>query len=207
MITEWLDRCTPASRAIRAMGFLRETNGIRKRYHRCQTYWQPHLQQCHQLIREGAERCSLRRKALVLGAGLLHDVPLRFLANTFEKVYLVDIVHPLSSRWQTRRMANVERITADITNTLEDLYAVSDEPQMELPRSTPDLFVEDPTIDLTVSLNLLSQLACMPLAYVRRWRAHSTEAMDAYAQTLSQRIWTTCGGCLAGRYLLAMSNA
>lgn len=130
------------------------------------------------------QHCEQRRKALILGAGLLHDVPLDELAATFEQVLLVDVVHPLMSR--VKRTRNVERVTADITNTLTELYRVSDEPEKPLPSSQPDLFLNDPQIDFTVSLNLLSQLPCMPLAYLARYRAHKAAATKAYARDVIQ---------------------
>lgn len=173
---------TPCPRSVRAMGFLKESIGIRRRYRRCRDDWQEHLEHCRETILQGMQRCEQKRKAVVLGAGLLHDVPLRELSTTFREVLLVDIVHPFFSRWRTRTYKNVRRVRADVTNTVDELYWVSDEPDKRLPLSKPMLFLNDPELDFTASVNLLSQLPCMPQAYLTWYRAHPQERRDAYAR-------------------------
>jgi hypothetical protein len=187
MLLDVLDRLlTPCPRPVRALGYLREAIGIYGRFRRCRGHWREHIDQCRSTIQQGLLRCSERRKAVVLGAGLLHDVPLAELAASFREVLLVDIVHPFRSRWSTRRLGNVRRVTADITNTVYDLYRASDEPEMPLPRSKPDLLLDDPEIDFAVSLNLLSQLPCMPIEYLTRFKAHSIEEIEDYARDVIQ---------------------
>jgi hypothetical protein len=178
-----LTRCP---RSVRAMGYLKEAIGIRNRYRRVAQHWQPHIDQCRSMTLRAMERCSSRRKAIVLGGGLLHDVPLAELAASFREVILVDIVHPYFGRWTTRKFKNVRRLAADVTATVEALYWVSDEPEEQLPKSTPTLFLDDPELDFTVSLNLLSQLPCMPTSHLTRQRAHTTGAIDAYARDVIQ---------------------
>lgn len=173
---------TPCPRSVRAMGFLKEAVGIRSRYRRCRTEWQPHLERCRDVILRGLARCEQRRKAVVLGAGLLHDVPLRELSESFREVLLVDIIHPFFSRWRTWKFKNVRRLRADVTNTIEDLYWVGDEPDKPLPLSKPALFLDDAEIDFTISVNLLSQLPCMPMQYLTWYRAHGQERREAYAR-------------------------
>jgi hypothetical protein len=168
------------------MGYLREASGIRRRYRRCRAHWQSHIDRCRAVIHQAMSRCDQRRKVVILGAGLLHDVPLDELAGAFREVILVDIVHPFFSRRQTRRLPNVKRVTADITNTVRDLYWAADDPDIPLPRSRSDLFLDDPEIDLAVSLNLLSQLPCMPITYLTRFRAHPPQAAADYARDVIQ---------------------
>jgi hypothetical protein len=168
------------------MGYLREAMGIQRRYRRRRHDWREHIEHCRALILRGMAHCGQRRKAVVLGAGLLHDVPLAELSAAFQQVLLVDIVHPFSSRWRGRRFTNVTRVAADITNTIADLYRVADEPDLALPLSRPDLFSGDADVDFTVSINLLSQLPCMPMNYLARFKAHTAEAIDAYARDVMQ---------------------
>ena len=183
MLIEQIENiCTRCPWHLRAMGFLREAIGIRSRYRRCRIHWQEHVDRCRAIILQGVQRCEQKRKAVVLGAGLLHDVPLEELSASFRDVLLVDIVHPLYSRWRTRRFPNVHRVTADVTNTVRELYWVADEPDKPLPKSRPDLFLDDPEIDFTVSINLLSQLPCMPLGYLTWHAAHPVAARDDYAR-------------------------
>src|SRR5580704_10230849 len=101
MVLDVLDRLlTPCPRPVRALGYLREAIGIYGRFRRCRDYWREHIERCRFIIQNGLSRCSERRKAVVLGAGLLHDVPLAELASSFREVLLVDIVHPFRSRRQ-----------------------------------------------------------------------------------------------------------
>jgi hypothetical protein len=127
-------------------------------------------------------RCTSRRKALILGGGLLHDVPLKEISANFREVLLVDIVHPFFGRWFTRKFKNVRRVTADVTNSVEALWWISDEPDLPIPKSKPALYLDDPEVDFTVSINLLSQLPCMPMTYLSKQRAHSPQAIDDYAR-------------------------
>ena len=168
------------------MGYLHEAIGIRRRYRRCRLHWQEHIDRCRSMILSAMGRCGQRRKALILGGGLLHDVPLEELASAFREVILVDIVHPFFSRWRTRQMSNVKRVMADITNTVTRSYWAADEPEQPLPRSRADLFLDDPEIDLAVSINLLSQLPCMPIGYLGRYKAHTPREIDEYARDVIQ---------------------
>ena len=140
----WWHTCTPMSliqsilpypRAIRAMGFPKEVSGIRGRYLRCRDYWANHLERSQSIILQGAQRAELRRKAVVLGGGLLHDVPLAELSAMFREVILVDVIHPWSSRWTTRHLRNVTRLEADVTNTLDETYRLAWDGDMPLPKS------------------------------------------------------------------------
>jgi hypothetical protein len=187
MLLELLESAlTACPRSVRAMGYLKEATGIRRRVGRVRQHWQVHIDRCHSMIRRAMQRCPSRRKAVILGGGLLNDVPIAELASAFHDVILVDIVHPFFSRWPTRKLPNVRRLAADVTNTVEALYWVSDEPDLPLPKSSPTLLVDDAEIDLTISINLLSQLPCMPMTYLERQHAHRYEAIVAYAQDVMQ---------------------
>ncbi len=177
---------TPTPRPVRAIGYPTEIIGIRGRYRRCHTHWESHVAHCRATILKGMERCVQRRKAIVMGAGLLHDVPLAELSETFREVILVDIVHPLASRWKTRHFRNVQRLTADITNTVVAAYNVAWDADKPLPQSKPTLFLDDPEVDFSVSVNLLSQLPCMPMAYLKRQHAHSEAKVEDFARALIQ---------------------
>ncbi len=144
------------------MGFLTSTIQVRARYKRCQAAWQPHLQRTRAAILAAAERAPGRRKALLLGAGLLHDIPLRALAARFEEVVLADIVHSLPSRLAVLRVPNVRLVTLDVTGVMHELQRLRDNPGVRLPASTPRAFLEDSRLDFTASVNLLSQLGWVP---------------------------------------------
>jgi len=175
---------TPYPRAVKAMGFPAEVAGIRARYKRRQADWQEHLEKSRSVILRGAERADQRRKAIILGGGLLHDVPLAELAAMFREVLLVDLIHPFASRWQTRRLRNVRHVTTDVTGTIAAAYRVAWDVDKPLPKSEPKLFLDDPEVDFTASVNLASQLPCMPMAYLSRQGAHAKESINEYARNL-----------------------
>ena len=175
---------TPYPRAVKAMGFPAEVRGIRARYRRRRADWADHLARSRSVVLRGAERATQRRKAVILGGGLLHDVPLADLAGMFREVILVDLVHPLASRWATRRLRNVRRRSADITGTVAAAYRVAWDADTPLPKSEPTSFLDDPDVDFTASVNLASQLPCMPMAYLSSQGAHSQEKITEYARDL-----------------------
>jgi hypothetical protein len=119
---------------------------------------------------------------VVLGAGLLHDIPVEELADAFREVVLVDIVHPWSSRRAVRRFQNVTQICADVTEVMEQLFHITSFPDAALPKSHSMRFVDDPELDLTLSVNLLSQLPYVPVKYLGERR--DTEAIEVYAKHL-----------------------
>ncbi len=163
MILELLEYLmTSCSKTARSMGFLSSSLQVRARYRRCRQAWAPHIQQTRHVILEAADRCRRHRKAVVLGAGLLHDIPLKELSGLFNEVVLVDIVHPWLSRLTARRFRNVTQLSADITGVMEPLRQAVQIPDAPLPVSQPQLFLDDPELDLTLSVNLLSQLSHIP---------------------------------------------
>jgi hypothetical protein len=174
---------TPCPRYARVMGYLDEVIGIGTRYRLCHEDWAPHLDHTRQVIRNGIKRCAARRTAVIFGAGRLYDVPLEDLADTFEQVLLVDLVHPLTARRQARRFANVQLVSADVTGVAEAVYRLGGE-DGDLPMSCPGLLLDDPAVDYVASVNLLSQLPYTPSCYLRRWNKHSHERLEAFARQL-----------------------
>jgi hypothetical protein len=102
----------------------------------------------------------------------------------FREVLLVDLIHPLGSRWQTRKLRNVRHVTADVTDTIATVYRVAWDADKPLPKSEPKLLLDDPEVDFTASVNLLSQLPCMPMSYLTRQGVHSKDAIQEYSRDL-----------------------
>jgi len=186
MLLEFLENLfTPCPRFARVMGYLREVVGIGTRYRRCKNDWRPHLERSRDVIRQAVARCSTRRKVVVLGSGRLYDVPVEELSAQFERVALVDLIHPLPARWRCRRFANVEFATADIMGVLEPLQNVAYSGSV-LPVSRPTTFAEDDEVDLVISLNILSQLPIIPCRYLRRWNQFNEDAIERFGRKLMQ---------------------
>jgi hypothetical protein len=172
---------TPCPRWMREMGYLRELLGIRRRRKQWRKAWEPHCENSRRVVLAAAERCRARRKAVVLGSGFLHDVPITELSSAFRQVALVDLLHPVAARWRTRKLRNVRFLTADVGSAAHEVWQAV-ERRSPLPRAKPEMFLEDGEVDLTVSLNLLSQLPCLPEQYVRAARSHPPEEITAYCR-------------------------
>ncbi|MCJ2083067.1 hypothetical protein [Methylobacterium sp. J-090] len=137
---------TPVPWTHRRRGYLRESILLLSRSRRCRVAWAPHLVQARAVIARACEGLARRRTVVVLGSGLLDDVPLDHLAAYFAEVRLVDAVHPWPTRWAVRTKPNVTLVTADLT-----------EPGAVLVHGA------GPEVDLVISANLLSQLPILPL--------------------------------------------
>lgn len=191
MILELLEYLlNPCPVIFRSMGYLSSTTQVQGRYRRCRKAWTPHLEQTRRFIREVVNGCSTRRKVVVLGAGMLHDIPLEELAQCFQKVVLVDAIHPWPSRLRARRFPHVEQVSADVTDVMEQLHQIPRFPGGVLPQSYPMRFVDDSELDLTLSINLLSQLPYVPRKYLGRscdeatLYAFSTHLVEAHLDYL-----------------------
>jgi hypothetical protein len=171
---------TPCPRWMREMGYLRELLGIRRRYKQWRRAWEPHWLRSREVILRAVKRCPRRRKAVVLGSGFLHDVPLEELSGSFREVVLVDLLHPVAVRWRTRKRKNVHLLAADVSGAAHAVW-LAVEHRSPLPFVSPELFLGDDQVDLAVSLNLLSQLPCLPEQYIRAASTHPAEEIHAWA--------------------------
>lgn len=129
---------------------LRESVLLLSRSRRCLAAWASHLEQARAAVIASCAGLQQRRVAVVLGSGLLQDVPLAHLAQTFEAVHLVDAVHLWPARRQARAFPNVRLITADLTGGRNGGDPL------------PALCGND-RVDFVVSANVLSQLPILPL--------------------------------------------
>lgn len=197
MILEFLEYClTPASRLSRALGFVRSSIQVKSRFSRCRKQWEPHLENTRNAILSAVESCSRRGTVAVLGAGLLHDIPLGALSRAFGRVLLVDAVHPLSSRVRSGRFRNVIRVTADLTECAHLLRA-SRNPRVAIPRPMPRFLLHEGCVDLVLSVNVLSQLGWIPSEVLRGHRteeeigqlkSHLVRAHLEYLRSFSGRV-------------------
>ncbi|MEX0694370.1 MAG: hypothetical protein WD075_08010 [Rhodospirillales bacterium] len=159
VLTYLTTRCPPH---LRDMGYLSELIATEARFRRCRSAWGPHLEKTQSVILSAINCTASRNKAVVLGAGLLSDIPLRALSGSFGKVVLIDVCFLHAARKAAMHYPNVEIRTSDITGLARALHA-GETPESALPC---DIALSD--VDLVVSANVLSQLPLVPLAYLRR---------------------------------------
>lgn len=146
---------TPAPLRHRRLGYVGQSVALHSRSRRCRRSWEPHLARTRAVIEASAAACPRRRAVAVLGSGLLDDVPLRSLARVFERVLLVDAVHP----WPARACALPHR---NVRLVSRDLSGAQGQPD-------PLAFLDEvPGLDLVVSANLLSQLPILPVDRAER---------------------------------------
>ena len=173
---------SPAPKWVKTMGYVHEQVAMNFRHRRQKLAWAPHLEQCRDLVHRAAASCKDKKKCVVLGSGLLLDVPLKDLARVFETVDLVDIAHPGSVRRAVARYTNVNLVSADISGAALAVH------ELQKPAAAPTPKPDASLIDgagLVVSANLMSQL---PLPLIERLEQQCAwieeEARMAFARSV-----------------------
>lgn len=142
------------------------------RHKRNEHAWADHILSCRTFIVEAADKCPKHGAAVVLGSGLLLEVPLRSLSERFDRVYLVDMFHMSAVRVEAKKHFNVKLLYGDITGIFA-MMAEEDYPGGSIPAPEPRI----PHLkhaDLIVSANCLTHLAPPFCAYLDHAR-HLTE--------------------------------
>jgi hypothetical protein len=158
---------TPCPRYARTMGYLDQSIALRSRHRRRRLSWQSHLERSKAVISEAAQNCSRQDRVVILGSGLLLDIPLDMLSNVFDEVVLVDIIHLPEVSKRISDYANVRLLQADITGIAEKLFEEIAHGCSKLPEGRPLIPRVDNDISLVISLNILSQLTIIPIEYIR----------------------------------------
>lgn len=132
--------------------FIGSSVSLWSRANRCSREWAGHEERCRAFVMDTISRMKQQRTAVVLGSGLLRDVPIEQMAKAFDTVVLVDLVHLASVRLRLRakRLRNVRLISRDLAGLDAALAGAPVEPLAFL-RQVPYL-------DLVISANLLSQI-------------------------------------------------
>ncbi|MGX1744802.1 hypothetical protein ACWIEX_24900 [Bosea sp. NPDC055353] len=155
MLAELILRlATPAARMTRRLGLVGESVALWARGNRQRRAWGPHHERCRSVVAQAVAELSQRRKVVVLGSGLLRDIPLDLLCERFEQVLLVDAVHLPQIRLRMRFRPKIMLLTRDLTGVMGWLAEENDrriDPLVDL--------AAEPAVDLVISANLMSQLA------------------------------------------------
>lgn len=197
---------TPCPPYVRHMDYLTEILAMKKRHRLNQASWQPHLDATRRTVLAVAEKCRNRSKVVVLGAGLLLDVPLAELSRMFQEVVLLDIVILPEVRRRAKKYGNVKLLQHDVTNVAENLYENILQGCSELPESAPRAPEIDERAGLVVSLNVLSQLWVIPRAYaLKKLRGLDEEQVDDWCGRIAAShhaflLSLTCDRCIIADY-------
>ena len=173
---------TPCPKAHRSLGYLSGLIGIQSRYKRVAEQWQPHLGNSQQLILQAASQTTQRRKVVVLGSGLLKDVPVEALAKQFDSVILIDIAHLIGTRYRCMKLDNIVLLEHDITGLAEAL--LSYQSGMALPHPNAQLPNIALDADLIISCNMLSQLVITPSEYLQQRFTIDSEQLINWQQAI-----------------------
>lgn len=174
---------TPVKLYVKKLGFLKESIGMEARYQRCKKQWQSHYQQCQTSILQAVELVETKNTIVILGAGSLRDTPLGEISEKFEQVILVDLLFLNQVRKVAKSYSNVRLVELDVSNSLEQLLKVETPQQLE-----SCLNQIQPTIPFSancvVSLNLITQLPLMPIAWLMKRKLANDEQLNSFAQQL-----------------------
>ncbi|MQB08461.1 hypothetical protein DXT96_01035 [Agrobacterium sp. ICMP 6402] len=144
-----------ATRAVTPKEFrphIRYSVNLWARANRCAKAWAEHEDNSRQFVLQSARKLKQRRTAVVLGSGLLRDVPHDALVAMFDTVVLVDLVHLASVQAKLRLNSkkNVRVANRDLSG-FDEIIAGKDPEPLDFLRRVPYL-------DFVVSANLLSQI-------------------------------------------------
>lgn len=163
---------------------IRGSVNLWSRARRCAKHWRAHEDNTRAFVADMVSGMRQRRTVVVLGSGLLRDVPIDLLAEKFDTVVLIDLVHLASVRLKlmARKYRNVRLIERDLSG-YQALASGGDLEPLSFLRQVPYL-------DLVVSANLLSQLA---LGVSRKLDQDSVrQLIIAHIDGLRQLPATTC---------------
>ncbi|MFN3833682.1 MAG: hypothetical protein ACK4SQ_15765 [Allorhizobium sp.] len=169
--------------------FIRSSVNLWARASRCRADWADHERRTKAAILSSAEACRQKRTVVVLGSGLLRDVPIFELSRLFDTVVLVDLVHLASVRgWlKIKGLKNVRLIERDLSG-IDALLAGEVLEPLSFLRQVPYL-------DFVVSANLLSQIG---IGVARRLGGQPAEddrmrqVIAAHVEGLAQLPAKTC---------------
>ncbi len=186
MIGELLRYLTTfAPERIRKYGYLKRLIALEFRARRCADAWGMHRSRCKSFIVKAAELCAHQRVCVVVGSGLLLEVPLKELAEKFERVYLVDIFHMPQVQRAARRHFNVKLLTGDVTGCFAAIK--ENRPPGGHNPAPPARIPHLKEADLVVSCNCLTQLAGPFTAHFEKERGFSDLDSDKLAYQIMEQ--------------------
>lgn len=162
------------------LGYISDQKGILSRYKREKKDWDEHLENCKKYIIDFCNSINTKNIA-ILGSGWLLDVPLDFLSNKFNTVFLIDVNHPLNLTKVKEQFPNVEFVTNDISggniefaNSCVNTYKKS-KTKTNIKEFEKNIY--NPNINDTayISLNILNQLDILLADYLIEYKIYTED--------------------------------
>ena len=181
------------NRILRKFGFKKDQNGIINRYLREKGAWETHLSNTKKFITDFTKN-KAKDSCVVLGSGWLLDVPIEDLRKIFNKVYLIDIVHPRQIIHKYRKNENIKFIQADISGYIMPVYTLLKNsskikvPVNNIEQQFPESFKEKiNNASMIVSVNILNQLDILICDYITKFNIYSDEEINAFRKIIQQK--------------------
>lgn len=172
---------TPALPLAKTWGYLYESIALENRFSRCEKNWTPHLKNCHEFFKQNVPHCA--KSLTVLGSGLAVEIPREYILDRFEKIYLVDLVHPRSVRKWAKDHPQIHLIETDVTGVLTQIDDKVPIRKIKMPSSR--LW---PQADYVVSANLLSQVHLLPLTQLMRKMCGDREIINLGVRMIESHV-------------------
>ena len=183
MIIEFIKYLTnPASRAAKKLGQLQETIALEARYKRSREQWASHLKHSKEIMISASKSISADKDIIVLGSGLLLDIPLDYLSDNFNHVFLLDVVHLKKIKQITEHYKNITLVEQDITGLSDSIFDATKNHPTLTPK--PDIPCLTPNTGLVISANMLSQIHLAPVFYAESKLAYSEQQLEQLAHDI-----------------------
>lgn len=177
---------------LKKMHYVSDQQGIFERYVKEADGWALHLENTKKAIINGAQN-KAKKACAVLGSGWLLDIPIDYLAENFEKVYLFDVIHPTQIKHKMDKIKNIKLIEQDITGgaITEFFDSVqlfkSMKKRKELDEFTFNGFSYKEQFDYVVSVNILNQLDILIIDYIKGYNLYSEEELQILRESIQQK--------------------
>lgn len=179
---------------LRKFKYKADQQGIANRYINQQENWASHLQNTKEFILESAESKN-KNFAVVLGSGWWLDVPIAEICDIYNKVYLVDIIHPKQIVHKARKFENIEFIQTDLTGLTEKILEIVK--NFKKNKQKPDLqelkneirnfgLPNEIQPDFVVSVNLLNQLDILLLSFLEKNNIYTETELQNFRTQIQQ---------------------
>jgi len=174
---------------LRRMGYLKDQNGILKRYSVEKENWQTHIENSKKCILKSSENKD-KGKVVVLGSGWILDLPIAELSKIFTEVVLIDIHHPKQILNRYRKFDNISFLEKDITGgyidfLYENLKKNSTQIQL-IPSFKETNFNILENADFVISLNIMVQLHVLLIDYIKKVNPKSVLDQLVFQKTIQQ---------------------